>query len=814
METRRNQNPEQIARDKIDALLEQSGWIIQDRKKINLGYDCAVAVREFPTDNGIADYMLFLDRSPVGIIEAKREEEGFHLTVTEEQAESYARSKLKFLDNKPLSFVYESTGDITFFTDLRDPKPRAREVFSFHLPETLITWQKQKQTLRSRLLNIPELPVHGLRECQISAINNLETSFKENKPRALIQMATGAGKTYTAITSIYRLLKFSNAKRVLFLVDTRNLGDQAEQEFMAYTPNDDNRKFTELYNIQRLKSRYIAPDCQVYISTIQRLYSILKGEELDDSAEEINPAEYYIEKREPVPVKYSLSIPPEFFDFIIIDECHRSIYNLWKQVLDYFDSFLIGLTATPDSRTFGFFNQNIVSEYSQEDAIADGVNVGYNVFQIETEISNQGASIWKGEYVDIREKLSRKKRWEQIDEDLVYSATDLDKHVVNPSQIRLIVRAFKDNLPEMFPEREEVPKTLIFAKDDSHAEDIIRIVREEFAQGNDFCKKVTYKSEEDPKSILAQFRTAYNPRIAVTVDMIATGTDVKPLECLIFMRNVRSKGYFEQMKGRGTRTVSIDDLHKVTPSAKYTKDHYVIVDAIGVTKTLKTDSRPLECKPYESLSNLLAAISVGAKDEALFNTLAFRLSRLSRIMSEKEKKEFTQKAQSKSIEQVIKELLNAYNPDKIEEKAQEMFNLRKDETPSPQQIDQARESLILEASVTFTGELKTFIENVRKTHDQVIDSINIDKLLSKGWVKDITLGASQVVSDFTAYIQTHKDQITALQILYNQPSRRKEITYSMIKGLLEKLKQDKPALAPYWVWQEYQQLKSKRYSNQ
>ena len=329
-------------------------------------------------------------------------------------------------------------------------------------------------------------------------------------------------------------------------------------------------------------------DNQVYISTIQRLYAILKGEELDEKAEETNPGETRWERRQPMPVVYNPKLPVEFFDFIVIDECHRSIYNLWKQVLDYFDASLIGLTATPDNRTFGFFNQNVVSEYSHEQAVTDGVNVGSDVYLIETRISKRGGSIWKGQYVDLREKLTRKKRWEQLDENVVYSRNELDEEVVNPSQIRTVIRTFKEHLPEMFPDRKnekgefEVPKTLIFAKTDSHADDIIQIVREEFGEENRFCKKVTYTAE-DPKGTLAQFRNDYYPRIAVTVDMIAVGTDVKPLECLLFMRDVKSRNYFEQMKGRGTRTITLDDLKKVTPSARYTKDHYVIVDAVGVT---------------------------------------------------------------------------------------------------------------------------------------------------------------------------------------------------------------------------------------
>jgi len=461
-------------------------------------------------------------------------------------------------------------------------------------------------------------------------------------------------------------------KEFCFWWYTKNLGEQAEQEFMAFVPNDDNRKFTELYGVTRLKSSFVPNNSQVYISTIQRFYSILKGEELDESAEETNPGEIKWEKREAIPVAYNEKVPIEFFDFVIIDECHRSIYNLWKQVLDYFDSFLIGLTATPDNRTFGFFNQNVVSEYTHEQAVADGVNVGYNVYTIETEISKKGSVIWKGEYVDHREKLTRRKRWEQLDEDKAYSNKQLDDEVVNPNQIRLIIKTFKEHLPEMFPDRFdensvfEVPKTLIFAKTDSHADDIIQIVREEFGEENKFCKKITYNTE-DPKGTLAQFRNDYLPRIAVTVDMIATGTDVKPLECLLFMRDVKSRNYFEQMKGRGTRTIDLDALKKVTPTAKFTKDHFVIVDAIGVTKSLKTDSRPLEKKPGVPLKDLLGAIAVGARDEDLFTSLAGRLARLEKQITEKEKTTFQEKANGKTISQVVKELLNAYNPDTLEE---------------------------------------------------------------------------------------------------------------------------------------------------
>ena len=455
---------------------------------------------------------------------------------------------------------------MTRFTDTRDPKPRSREIFNFHCPETLSEWFTQPAPLRARLRTMPAFDSSGLRACQITAIEGLEGSLRDDRPRALIQMATGSGKTYAAITLIYRLLKHADAKRILFLVDTRNLGEQAEQEFMAYVPGDDNRKFTELYNVQRLKSSFVAKDSQVCISTIQRMYSILKDQEMDEATEQINPAEM-VQPKPPPPVVYNGKIPVEFFDFIIIDECHRSIYNLWRQVLEYFDAYLIGLTATPDKRTYGFFRTNVVSEYDHEQAVADGVNVGNEIYLIDTELTRHGGQIKADQQVEKRERLTRRKRWEIQDDDVSYGAEQLDRGIVNPDQIRTVVRTFRAKMPEIFPGRGEVPKTLVFAKTDSHADDIIQIVREEFAEGNEFCKKITYKANEDPKSVLAQFRNDYYPRIAVTVDMIATGTDVRPLECLLFMRDVRSRNYFEQMKGRGTRTLEHDDLKKVSPSA-------------------------------------------------------------------------------------------------------------------------------------------------------------------------------------------------------------------------------------------------------
>ncbi|MFZ5629758.1 MAG: DEAD/DEAH box helicase family protein [Spirochaetota bacterium] len=792
-----NQNPEQIARDTIDAQLAQAGWIVQSKDAMNLAAGPGVAVREYQTDVGPADYVLFIDKKPLGIIEAKRAEEGHHLSVVEAQSDDYAHAKLKHLNNEPLRFIYESTGELTRFRDAHDPKPRSRPVFSFHRPETLRVWSKQDKPLRARLLDLPELNTDKLRDCQITGINNLEKSLKDARPKALVQMATGSGKTFTAITSIYRLLKFAKAGRVLFLVDTKNLGEQAEQEFQSYTPNDDNRKFTELYGVTRLRSGFIPRDSKVYISTIQRMYSVLKGTELEEAAEELNPNEIRIEGKEPMPVVYNEKIAPEFFDFIVIDECHRSIYNLWKQVLDYFDAFQIGLTATPDNRTFGYFNQNLVSDYGYEKAVLDNVLVPYQVFTIETKITQDGAKIALGERVDKRERLTRRKFWEQVDEDVEYAGKQLDKDVVNPTQIRTIVRAVKENLPAMFPDRIdkygkfEVPKTLIFAKSDSHAEDIIEIVREEFGEGNEFCKKITYRSEEDPKSVLSAFRNNYSPRIAVTVDMIATGTDIRPLEVLLFMRDVKSRSYYEQMKGRGTRTCSLEELKKTgTPSAKFTKDHFVIIDAIGVESSLKTDSRPLERKPGLSLKEVLENVAVGNTQEEILTTLASRLLRLDKQMSLRERDQIASLAEGHTPAELARQLLAAHDPDRIE-------GLTADE----------HATLVENAVAVFHNpELRNYIVDVRKKYDQIIDTVNIDEVVKAGFTTDLAAAAEKTIGEFRAYIEAHKTEITALQIFYGQPFRRRELTYKMIKDLCERLLADKPTLAPLKVWRAYEEL--------
>jgi type I restriction enzyme R subunit len=455
----------------------------------------------------------------------------------------------------------------------------------------------------------------------------------------------------------------------------------------------------------------------------------------------------------------------------------------------------------------------VVSEYSYEQSIVDGVNVPYDVYTIETEISKNGGLIKAGWHIDYRDKETRKTRWQQVDEDTEYNKNDLDRSVVNPSQIRTVIRQFRKALmEEIYPDRYdengqyEVPKTLIFAKTDSHADDIIKIVREEFNEGNDFCKKVTYKIDEDPKSVLNRFRNQYYPRIAVTVDMIATGTDVKALEVLLFMRDVRSANYFEQMKGRGTRTINPDSLQLVSRTA-HAKTHFVIVDAVGVTQTKKTESRPLERKPTVPLKDLLGAITMGVVDEDLFTSLANRLIRLNKEITENEKEHIATLSKGKSLGQMSAELLAAFDPDNIEDAAQpeiQSIPLIKRTPAIEKKIrEEAQKRLIETAISTFNGELNEYIVTVRNLHDQKIDTINLDTVILSEFNRFTLEKAKETIHDFTQYLEQHKNEILALSIFYTQPYNRRKLTLQMVQELLEKLKQDKPMLAPMYVWDAY-----------
>lgn len=650
---------------------------------------------------------------------------------------------------------------------------------------------------------MPELNKGNLRDCQYEAITGLEKSLAEGRPRSLIQMATGSGKTYMAVTECYRLLKHAKAERILFLVDRSNLGKQAASEFADYTHPNDNRKFTELYNVRQMQSNKVDSTDKVVISTIQRIFSMLKGEELDETQELESGFETESDAADPVEVEYNDQLRPEHFDFIIIDECHRSIYNKWRQVLDYFDAFLIGLTATPAKKTFGFFKQNLVTEYPHERAVADNVNVDYDVYQIKTRISEKGGRLESGDPVKKRDKMTREELWETLDQDMGYAPTELDRDVVAEDQIRTVIQTFRNSLDEMFPSRDEVPKTLVFAKNDSHADDIVHMIRREFDRSNDFCKKITYKSSEDPEDLISRFRNDFNPRIAVSVDMISTGTDVKPIECLLFMRDVKSRTYFEQMKGRGTRTIDSNDLQAVTPDAER-KTHFVIVDAVGVCESEKTDSRSLDRDPSIAFDKLVKDISRGIRDEDRVSTLASRLSRFDKSLDPDERSELEQTTDQPHLQSITNDLLDAVEPDQQIERAKEKFDT---DDPDDDQIEEATQDLINDACEPFDDpDYRETLLDVKKRNKQYIDTVTRDEVIGAEFDEEAKEKSKNIVDTFREFLDENKDEISALQIIYNQPYGREELTFEQIKELADAIEKPPYQIAPDRLWKAYERL--------
>ena len=801
--------PEELARQDIDRQLALCGWTVQSRSEMNISAATGVAVREFVMLTGEADYLLYAAGKAIGVVEAKPK--GHPLIGVETQSAKYVGALPPGVPahRSPLPFAYESTGSVTQFTNLLEPDARSRAVFTFHRPEELLRLVDLDAQVRANLRSLPPVDRSKLWEKQGTAIENLEKSLAQNSPKSLIQMATGSGKTYTAVNAAYRLIKFGGARRVLFLVDRSNLGRQTYREFQQFVSPVNGYKFTDEYHVQLLASNTISSTSKVVITTIQRLYSILKGEQqFDETAEEESLFELDTRLvKESLPVVYNERIPIEAFDFLIVDECHRSIYNVWRQVLDYFDAFLVGLTATPTMQTIGFFNNNLVMEYGHEQAVADGVNVGFDVYRIRTRITEGGATL-EGEperFIPHRDRRTRARRYAELDDDLTYTANQLDRDVVAEDQIRLVVRTFRDRLfSQIFPGRTEVPKTLVFAKDDSHAEDITRILREEFGKGNDFAQKITYRTTgRKPEELLAEFRNSFNPRIAVTVDMIATGTDVKPLECLLFMRNVKSAGYFEQMKGRGVRVIDPDALRSVTPDAE-AKTHFVIVDAIGVSEQDKTANKPLDRQPSVPLDKVMGLVAAGVVNPDLVSTLASRLARLGRQLTEDQHQQVTDQAGGTDLRTLTARLLGSLDPDAQAGRAREQFKLTPDQEPTEAQLDQVQAKMMAEAlKPLHDHKLRDLIVNLKRSHEQVIDEVSRDELIEAGFSASALEKAQALITNFKDFIESHKDELEAIQILYSRPYKA-GLRYRQVKDLAAALKTPPLAATPDRVWKAYE----------
>jgi len=799
------------ARRLIDGQLSAAGWQVQDRRALNLHVAQGVAVREviMAAGHGRADYVLYVDQRAVGVIEAKPE--GTPLTGVEWQSAMYAAGlppavRLKALTVAGrLPFVFEASGSETHLTNGYDPQPRARLIFAFPQPARLARVIRDADehpdapTWRGKVQTMPTLDTTALRPAQITAVTGVERSLAEQRfDRSLVQMATGAGKTYTAVTSSYRLLKHGGFRRVLFLVDRNNLADQTLREFQNYATPDDGRRFTELYNVDKLTSAGMVGSSHVVISTIQRVYAAMRGEAIP--TEDDDGFDGAIPDR-PVEVVYTSDLPPEAFDLIIVDEAHRSIYGVWRGVLEYFDAHVVGLTATPVKQTFGFFRQNLVSEYTYSQSVADNVNVDFDVYRIKTQVTEQGGTLEAGAVVPMRDRRTRIQRIETLDDDLTYTPGQLDRAVTATSQIRLVLETFRDRLfTEIFPGRSTVPKTLIFAKDDNHAEEIVTTVRQVFSKGNDFAAKITY-SARDPKQLLQAFRTSPTLRIVVTVDMIATGTDVKPLECVFFMRDVRSAAYFEQMKGRGARTIDPADFQAVTPDS-LAKTRFVIVDAIGVTEHPYVDAAPLDREktiPLKELLDKAAALTLTEDETA---TLAARLAKLELQLTPVERTELDTVA-GQPLRAVVQALVAAVDPD-----TQAGAVAAAQAAAGGEPLDPAKvlRDLIDRAvrPLASNPELRERIVSLRNSHDQVIDDLTKDVLIDAYGVVDPD-AAKSVVESWTQYLLDNRDEIDALTVLYASPQGQRA-TFSQLRELADRIQRPPHNWTPDLLWRAYEKV--------
>lgn len=780
--------PEEKARVKIDQMFEDAGWQVVNRDEYSPSMS-AVAIREGLLKRNLeADYFLFINGKAVGILEAKREEVDVSSSVVQEQAGIYVRSVPSCYQTwqNPLPFYYTSNGKETYFSDLRDEYIAAKPLNYIHSPKELV----KMLGIKDEFAGLPTLKKKGLRDCQYEAITKLEESFRMGQRKALMVLATGAGKTYTACLASYRLLAYTPMRRVLFLVDRNNLGKQAEGEFGMFRLTENGDPFNTIFTVNRLKSAIIPSDSNVVISTIQRLFSLLKGEAIVDNDED----DAFAIADDPIELPDNPKLPRDFFDLIIIDECHRSIYGNWKKVLDYFTGArMIGLTATPVPETMAFFNNNRIVNYTLEKSIIDGVNVDCRIYRIKTEVTENGGAIKKGDKLKVETKYTGKVDTISQRETKQYSATELNRSIINPSQIKLILETYRDSVyTEMFndPQREPnmdyLPKTLIFALNEAHASNIVKIAKEVFGHtGEDdpYVQKITY-SAGDSNELIRHFRNDKEFRIAVTCTLVATGTDVKPLEVVMFMRDVQSEPLYIQMKGRGVRTIGDEQLRAVTPNA-FSKDCFFLVDAVGVTESLKSIPTPgddTENREMITFKRLLELITHGNVQDDYLRTLAARLARIYNKSTEEQRNEFISLA-GEDMKDISSRIFDALQEAKLpefvdindpnEERKALVWNI----ITKPK----AREYLlILNAG---------FVEMLMPGEDTLIE---------KGFSVE---EARETTSAFEAYCNDHKDEIEALRIIWN--NQGEPLTYSMLKDLENTLKFVNSKFTISRIWNSY-----------
>ncbi len=781
--------PEEKARVLIDQMFVDAGWKVVSRDEYSADLSAAAIEEGLLKGGKEADYLLFINGKAVGVLEAKRGEIDVSSLKVISQAEEYTQKLTKYYRfySNPLPIVYTSNGKTTFYRDLRNAEEEYIQTNCIHSPKEVC----KILGIKDEFAGLPDLKKKGLRDCQFEAITELEKSFRSGHRRAYMVLATGAGKTYTACMAAYRLLSYTPMRRILFLVDRNNLGKQAEDEFGKFRLTENGDAFNTIFTVDRLKSKTIPSNSNVVISTIQRLFSLLKGEDLEETDDDESYEDYQMPSSS-IKLPDNPTLPKDYFDLIIVDECHRSIYGLWRSVLDYFSSArIIGLTATPAPETEAFFNNNRVANYTLERSIIDGVNVDYRVFRIKTKATTDGGAIREGEDVTKVTRYTGQVQNVKNSQDKTYSSKELNRSIINPSQIKLILETYRDSVytelfndPPREPNMDFIPKTLIFALNDAHATNIVQIAKEVFGKEKDpqFVQKITY-SAGNSNYLIRQFRNDKEFRIAVTVTLVATGTDIKPLEVVMFMRDVESDSLYTQMKGRGVRTIGDEQLRIVTPNA-HSKDIFYLVDAVGVTEHEMPVARPrTDPQPQTiSLKELLERITHGYVDDEYLRILAGRLSRIFNKADNNQRLKFAQLS-GMDMKEIASRIYSAFENGCLPpfKDINDLNNERRDLVAPLANHPEARNYLlILNAG---------FVDILMPGEDE---------LISKGFSLE---EASQTTSAFEKYVGEHKDEIEALRIIYN--NHGEPITYQMLKDLENTLRQQNSKFSPSFLWNTY-----------
>ena len=800
--------PEERARKIIDKQLIDAGWDIVSRNEYVPKSTSAVK-EALMKGNKESDYLLFVDDKAIAVVEAKKEDDPLGPEV-EKQAEDYARTPQNWYGlwyKGLIPLVYMANGRKIYFKNLlNDPDGDYVEISEMHSPKNMLSLINQKSDYGA----LPRLEKTGLRDCQYDAEIGLEKSIKEGKKKNLVILATGSGKTYLACLASYRLLNYTATNRVLFLVDRNNLARQAEAEFSQFDRTEGQQEMSSLYEIKRLKKESdIKAD--IVISTIQKLFAVLTGQTLsddnEDAEDEQTTADEEKDEKEVITLGNDLKLPPDYFKLIIVDECHRSIYGKWKAVLDYFsDATIMGLTATPTPEAYAYFDKNVIEEYTYDESVVDGVNVPSRVYRISTEITEHGGAIKSGtQFIETSRKSGQTISY-VAEQSVDYDTTQLDRSVVNRDQIRKVLLAYKNAIyEELYPERDKnwayVPKTLIFAKDDNHASEIVEGVKDVFKDefNNNECpehfvQKITYSSG-DSNGLIRALRTEKDFRIAVTVTLVATGTDVRPLEVVLFMKDVRSDVLYIQMKGRGCRVISDDKLREVTPNAD-TKECYYIVDGVGVTEHEKIIPHPVinqgPGKKVLSLEHLLEHL---AHNEVSDENLWLLRDYCSTINRRYENNALF----GKHLDYFI--TTYGFAPKTIAGNIQQATDdgiLLKDKYIDPSH-DNTRRMSIINDLISNTAARKKLLEMQRGYI--VSTGEDPDAVIYAGFSKET---AKTFIDSFENYLNENKDSIEALRIIYN--SEDTIIMHSMLSELRERLLSESRQYGVYQIWKNYEVL--------